>query len=159
MQLSKNFTLAEMCHSPTAIRLGINNKIPPESSESSIHDQNIIRALKTVCKEILQPVRDHYGIPFRPSSGYRCLALNRALKSKDSSQHVLGQAVDFEVPTITNIDLALWIDSNLKFDQLILEHYVPGDDKSGWVHCSIIGGNRQNVMTYSNGTFKKGLVG
>ncbi len=150
MMLSKNFSLAEMCHSATAIRLGIDN---------TTKDENTIKALRAVCQGILQPVRDHYGIPFRPSSGFRCLELNRALKSKDSSQHILGQAVDFEVPTVSNIDLALWIDNHLFFDQLILENYVSGDENSGWVHCSIIGENRREVLTYSGGKFKKGLVG
>ena len=62
MELSKNFTLAELCKSQTATRHNINN-IPT--------DQMIINNLIAVSNNILQPIRDNYGIPFSPNSGYR----------------------------------------------------------------------------------------
>ena len=37
------------------------------------------------------------------------------------------------------------------FDQVILEHYTPGEPNSGWVHCSVTGGtNRQARLTIGN---------
>ena len=81
-------------------------------------------------------VRDYYNIPFSPNSGFQSLALNRLLGSKDTSQHVLGQAVDMKVPTINNFELMEFISSNLNFDQVILEFYNEDDPKSGWVHVS-----------------------
>ena len=155
MRLSDHFTLEEMCKSATAVRQGIDN-LPAQDTPDG---QAIIEALTQVCLNILEPVRTHFGIPFSPSSGYRCLELNRALKSKDTPQHVKGQAVDFELPGIANFDLAEWIRENQTFDQLILEFYTPGEPNSGWVHCSFIeDDNRGSVLTIGKqGTFE-GLV-
>jgi len=150
MQLSEHFTLAELTRSDMAKRLGIANQ--PGERE--------IRCLKQVSENILEPVRAHFKAPFMPNSGYRSQALNRALKSKDTSQHILGQAVDLELPHVSNFDLAFWIYKNLMFDQLILEFYEPEDPKSGWVHCSYVpNGCRRECLTYSGGTFTPGLIG
>lgn len=138
MNLSPHFTLAELIHSDKAIALGIDNTPSAE----------VIERLKIVCCRILEPVRDHYGIVFRPNSGYRCPALNAALNGSKTSQHMNGQAVDFEVPGVNNYDLARWIEINLVYDQLILENYTRGLPSSGWVHCSIVAGkNRMECLT------------
>jgi len=125
MNLSEHFTLHELSKSQTAERLQIRN------------DEDI-RSLILVCENILEPVRVNYGIPFAPSSGFRCPDLNQAIGSSDTSQHTLGRAVDFEIPTIPNKDVALWIMDNCEFDQLILEFYKDDDPSSGWVHCSYV---------------------
>jgi zinc D-Ala-D-Ala carboxypeptidase len=126
MMLSKHFSLAELTKSSTATRRGIDND--PDSTAR----ENLI----VLCSEILEPVREHYGVPFVPNSGFRCLELNRAIGSSDSSQHVTGNAVDFEVPGVDNKEVALWVKENCDFDQLILEFYKEGEPTSGWVHCS-----------------------
>ena len=126
MRLSKHFTLQELIKSSTAERRGIKNV--PERAE--------IESLRLVCDNILEPVRQHFGVPMVPSSGYRCLELNRAIGSGDTSQHVKGQAVDFEIPGLANQVLANWIMENVDYDQLILEFYRQEDPNSGWVHCS-----------------------
>jgi len=104
---------------------------------------------------VLEPVREHYGIPFIPSSGYRCLELNRAIGSSDRSQHTTGEAVDFEVPGISNKEVALWVKENCQFDQLILEFFKEADPSSGWVHCSHIleGDNRQSARIFDGHTW------
>lgn len=148
MELSPHFALVELTHSDKAIELGIDNT-PSEE---------VIERLKIVCCRILEPVRDHYGIPFKPNSGYRCPALNDALCGSKTSQHMTGQAVDFEVPGIANYDLALWISTNLIYDQLILENYTQGVPNSGWVHCSIVSGkNRMQCLTINKGVRQNGL--
>ena len=126
MQLSDHFTLSELTKSSTAERRGIDNEPGPSEIENLI----------LVCDQILEPVRNHYGIPFAPNSGFRGLELNQAIGSSDTSQHVKGEAVDFEVPGIPNKDVALWVMENCEFDQLILEFYKEGIPDSGWVHCS-----------------------
>jgi zinc D-Ala-D-Ala carboxypeptidase len=126
MMLSKHFSLSELTKSDTATRKGIDNT--PNDQE--------VENLIVLCNEILEPVREHYGIPFAPNSGFRCLELNRALGSSDKSQHVSGNAVDFEVPGVDNREVALWVMENCDFDQLILEFYKEGKPSSGWVHCS-----------------------
>ena len=126
MQLSDHFTLSELTKSSTAERRGIDNEPGPSEIENLI----------LVCDQILEPVRNHYGIPFAPNSGFRGLELNQAIGSSNTSQHVKGEAVDFEVPGIPNKDVALWVMENCEFDQLILEFYKEGIPDSGWVHCS-----------------------
>lgn len=145
-KLSKNFWLRELVKSSTATRLGIDNW-PTEQ----ITVDNLIK----VVHNTVQPVRDHYGVPFTPNSGFRCLQLNRVLKSKDTSQHISGLAVDIEVPGISNYDLAEWIVNNCEFDQLILEFYYPGHPTSGWVHVSYVDPSvncKQVLMINKNGT-------
>ena len=128
MKLSKHFSLSELTKSSTAERKGIANE----------PDEDAVENLLVRCSEILEPVREHYGIPFAPNSGFRCLDLNRAIGSSDKSQHVTGQAVDFEIPGVDNKDVALWVMDNCDFDQLILEFYKEGEPTSGWVHCSYV---------------------
>lgn len=150
VRLSKHFTLREMCRSETATRLGIYNW--PENAD-------VISNLERVARKILEPVRTEYGVPFAPNSGYRSLNLNRAIGSRDTSQHVRGQAVDFEVPGVPNYDLARWCEANLpEFDQLILEFYTSGQPTSGWVHCSIKErDNRRQVLTIGRSGVLTGL--
>ena len=150
-KLSKNFWLRELTKSSTATRLGINNW--PD-------DQQIVDNLTKVVYNIVQPVRDHFGVAFSPESGYRCLALNRALKSDDTSKHVTGQAVDIEVPGISNYDLAAWIKDSCDFDQLLLEFYYPGKPTSGWVHISFVDAlvNRKQILTINDTGTYKGLL-
>jgi len=151
--LSEHFTLEELCRSQVAARHGIDNTLREP------RDAAIIKNLTRVCEQILEPVRRHFGRPFTPSSGYRCLALNRQLKSSDSSQHIKGEAADFEVPGVSNADLATWIYENLTYDQLILEFYMPGDPTSGWVHCSVSGAsNRRVELTINSRGVMTGLV-
>ena len=126
MMLSAHFSLSELTKSETATRKGIDNT--PNGTE--------VESLILLCDNILEPVREHYGIPFVPNSGYRGLDLNREIGSSDKSQHVTGNAVDFEVPGFDNKEVALWVMENCDFDQLILEFYKEGEPTSGWVHCS-----------------------
>lgn len=149
MNLSTHFTLSELTKSQIASRLGIENT--PSDYE--------ISSLILVCEKILEPVREHYGIPFSPSSGYRSADLCTAIGSKPTSQHAYGEAVDFEVPSIDNRTLAIWINENLEFDQLILECYKQGEPNSGWVHCSYNDqSNRKEVLTYSKGIYSRGIL-
>ncbi len=86
MILTEHFTLEELTKSDTASRKGIENE----------PDAEAIKNLIAVSTMILEKVRNHYGIPFSPNSGFRCLKLNREIGSSDKSQHVEGKAVDFE---------------------------------------------------------------
>lgn len=65
--------------------------------------------------------------------GYRCLALNRKLNSKDSSQHRTGNAADLIIPGIPLKDVYEYIRVKLPYDQLLFE-----TDKKGtqWIHVS-----------------------
>ena len=123
MNLTKNFTLQEMYKSTTAIRLGIDN------TPSDIAVNN----LTLLCKNVLQPLRDHIGESIRVSSGYRSPALNKKIGGSKSSQHCLGQAADISCGERT-AELYEYIKNNLIFDQIIWEF---GDDHNpDWVHVS-----------------------
>jgi zinc D-Ala-D-Ala carboxypeptidase len=148
MKLSPHFSLEELVKSQTAVRKGIPNT-PSEGH---------IEALTNLCMNVLEPVRTHYSIPYSPSSGYRSPELCIAIGSSIESQHAKGEAADFEVPSVSNLEVASWIVDNLDFDQLILEHYEGGN--TGWIHCSYkLEGNRNEVLTYdSKRGYRKGLV-
>lgn len=149
MQLSNNFSLRELTKSQTATRMGIDNTPNEEQTEN----------LRRVCKDILQPVRDHFGIPFAPSSGFRSVALCEAIGSSATSQHAKGEAVDFEVPGHDNLYIAEWVRDNLVFDQLILEFYTPGDPSSGWIHCSVTEENNRNqCLSFDGKQYAYGLT-
>jgi zinc D-Ala-D-Ala carboxypeptidase len=138
MNLTANFTLAEMCKSETALRNDMEN-IPGEQE---------IAALKLLCEKVLQPVRDHYGKGVKVNSGFRHPDVNQKVGGSRNSDHCRGQASDIEIPGVANAELAEWIRDNLEFRQLILEFYTPGIPDSGWVHVSYVADdNKKQVMT------------
>lgn len=103
-----------------------------------IAEDLLLPKLKALCLNVLEPVRKHFGRPVIINSGYRSPAINSKVGGSSTSQHMLGEAVDFEIPGIDNRDIAEWISQNIAFDQLILEFYEPGNPSSGWVHCSYV---------------------
>ncbi len=148
-KLTQHFTLNELIRSSKASELGIDNT-PPEP---------VLSNLIYLCTHILEPVREHFKKPVRINSGYRSLALNAAINGSQASQHMTGQAVDFEIDGLANYDLALWISTNLTFDQLILENYVSGKPNSGWVHCSRKADqNRMQLLTINGKNKQIGLI-
>ena len=126
MQLSKNLSLSEMVISNEAKRRGIVN------TPTDLHLAN----MKKIAENIFQPIREHFNVPIRISSGYRSLALNKAIKGSATSQHCSGEAmdIDMDATSISNAAIFNYIKDNLNFDQLIWEF---GTDKNpDWVHVS-----------------------
>jgi len=147
MQLSKHFTLEEFEKSMTAVRKGIENKAGAGE----------IKNLTDLCYGVLEPVRAKFDKPITITSGYRSPELCEAIGSKKTSQHTLGECSDFEIAGVSNLEVALWIQGNTDFDQLILEYYT-GEANSGWIHCSFKeGSNRKQVLTYDGSSYKNGL--
>ncbi len=146
--VSKNFQLYELTKSDLASRQGIPNNF-------SSADE--LRCAVYLCRNVMRPVREKFG-RYTPNSVYRSQPLERALKGKpagwaSASQHVKGQACDIEVLSVTNMQLAIWVRDNLKFDQLILECYSADEGpNSGWVHVSLLppgyGKNRKSILSY-----------
>lgn len=138
MNLSKNFSLAEMTKSETALRHDMDNT--PGEAE--------IAALKLLCEKVLQPIRDHYGKGVKVNSGFRHPEVNAKVGGSKTSDHCRGQAADIEIPGVANAELAKWIVDNLDFRQVILEFYTPGIPDSGWVHVSYVAeDNKKQVLT------------
>lgn len=84
MNLTPNFSLAELIHSDTATRLGIDNSPSDE----------ILDNLHTLASG-LERVRTFLQKPIRINSGYRCPKLNAAVKGAKESAHLRGLAADF----------------------------------------------------------------
>lgn len=149
MKLSNYVSLAEVTKSDTATRRGISNEPTPEHLEN----------LKTICVEVFDKVRTHFGVPLFISSGYRSEALNKAIKGSKTSDHSLGRALDldqdFRGNGVTNMEVFEFIKDNLEFDQLIYEF---GTTKNpDWVHVGYRkGANRKQVLVaYKEGTKTK----
>lgn len=114
-----------------------------------------LRSAVFLARTVLQPLRDTFG-PFTPNSVYRCPELNKAVGGSPKSQHMLGQAADIEIPKLTNYELAEFVSKNMHFDQVILEKYIKGEPRSGWVHISRVPqNNRFEVLSYTRNSDKK----
>ena len=136
------FTIDELCHSDTAIALGIENK-PNEEIKSH---------LVQLVEELLDPLREAWGSGIKVTSGYRCARLNKALKgSSPTSAHLAGFAADL-VPI--NGDIAgfkkftvRWLkENNIQFDQCLLETNGKG---SQWLHLGLFnlaGQQRKQIL-------------
>ncbi len=126
MQLSKNFSLAELTESQTGRRHNIKEQFNPP--------QEVITNLKELCEKVLQPIRDKVGA-IKVSSGYRSPQVNKIVGGATSSQHLTGEAVDISGINISNAELFKAIkDSNLPYDQLLWEYGTKSNP--AWVHVS-----------------------
>ena len=125
MKLSENFTLEELIRSNTAERMGIDN-VPK--------DEKVVENLRSLCLEVLQPLRDYVGAPVHINSGYRCPELNMAVGGVKNSQHCRGEAADIQIVSPKQgREWAAWIEDNCRFDQMLLERNKNG---AVWLHVS-----------------------
>lgn len=131
MRLSDHFSLAELCASQTAARLGIDNT-PPAS---------IVDALRKTAR-LLEQVRALLGKPILVSSGYRAPQVNRAVRGAANSAHMLGCAADFACPAFGSpLEVCREIaQSDIAYDQLIHEFRA-------WVHIAWSPQPRRMVLT------------
>lgn len=89
--------------------------------------QACVASYRSLCANILEPIRLHLGQPLRITSGYRTPASNAAAGGVPISQHCATDqfcAADWWVPTADMRQVFDWVrlESGLIFDQLILEH-------------------------------------
>jgi len=136
MQISPHFTLIQLVRSETAEAHGIDNAAPP----------GLIDNLRRLA-EGLEQVQALLGHPLKVSSGYRCPELNAVVGGSPTSQHVLGEAADFDCPEFgTPLEVAREIAaSDIRFDQVILEY-------TRWVHISFSASPRSRLLTINNAT-------
>ena len=140
-KLSPHFRLREFERSQIANRFDIDN---------TVQEKQIYNNLILLCENVLEPIRKHYGVPISPTSGYRCLELNRKLRSSDKSQHIKGQATDIELSIVSNYELGVWIKDNLEYDTVLLEFFKKDVPSSGWIHVSYISkeNNRKRALKF-----------
>jgi hypothetical protein len=134
MQISPHFTLLQLVRSETADARGIDNAAPPE----------LIGNLTRLAQG-LEQVRALLGHPLAISSAYRCPELNAIIGGAPASQHVLGEAADFDCPEFgTPLEVALAIAaSDIRYDQVILEY-------ARWVHISFSAAPRNRLLTINS---------
>ena len=138
MNLTTNFSLAEMIRSDTALRLDLPNTPSQEQ----------ITNMQELAFNVLQKVRDHFAKGVKVNSGFRHPDVNAKVGGSKTSDHCKGMAADIEIPGVANAELAQWIVDNLNFRQVILEFYTPGIPDSGWVHVSYNpSDNKKQVLT------------
>ena len=146
MKLTDHFTLAELCHSQTADRLGLDNTPPPDiipRLAATAHGLEMIRALVQCPINISSGYRSEPLEKALTYSAYqnRCrlrgIAINKASWDEyfASKQHPKGQAADITAPWFGPPKrlMAAIIKAALPFDQCILEFASQG---GGWVHVS-----------------------
>ena len=143
MQITEHFSLAEVMRSSYADRHDLDNTPPQDIIDG---------AIRPLLENVAEKVRDRFG-PFRPTSVYRSPEVNKGIGGSERSQHCKGEAMDFEVQGVDNLELAKWVRDNLEFDQLISEYYEAGKPSSGWVHVSFkaSGENRMQSLTKRRG--------
>ena len=138
MKLSPHLDLSEVIRSDSAKRNGISN-MPTEE-----HIANFM----LLAEKIFEPIREHFCVPIRISSGYRSKELNAKIGGSATSQHCKGQAVDLDMDGstngVSNADVFNYIKDNLPFDQLIWE--FGNEDNPDWVHVSYVPNGRKQIL-------------
>lgn len=116
MQLTENFKREEF-----------------ERDGCAMPDEEVVAAYRTLCSELLEPIRASFREPLYVTSGYRSLEVNQRIGGAPGSQHIATgnqAAADFYLESHRAHGQALfdWIRmSQLPFDQVILEHGKYGD--------------------------------
>ena len=138
MNLSKNFTLAELTKTST----GLPNALPNDLEAN----------IQSLVDNLLQPARDALGV-IQVTSCYRSIEVNKAIGGSSTSQHCLGQAADLKFKGGNDV-LFNWLKDNTDFDQLIWEFGT--DDEPSWVHISYSPRHRKQILkaTKHNGKTK-----
>ena len=144
MKLSEHLDLSEIIRSDSAKRNGISNMPTPDHIEN----------FKILATKVFEPIREHFGVPIRISSGYRSAELNKCIGGSATSQHSTGEAIDIDQDgtTITNKQVFDYIKDNLAFDQLINEFNY------AWVHVSYKANGKQRgeiLEAYKEGKITK----
>ncbi len=132
--MGKYFTISEFVRSETAEKRGIDNKLPKE----------LLPNVQALIDKVLDPLREAWGKPIIVTSGYRCPALNNAVRGSATSQHMSGQAADITAGSRKENKRLFYLiqELGIDFDQLI-------DEKGfSWVHVSYReGNNRKQILS------------
>ena len=138
MQLSPHFALEELTITDHRDMLDENIKLAQE--------EPTLTSLKKVANDLLEPVRTKFGAPVHVHSGFRYPALNSVVGGSSTSQHMVGEAVDFLIEGYSDIQGKVEVMTKiikempeLQFGQLLIE--------AGCLHISL--GTKKQVAFYS----------
>ena len=134
----KYFSIKELTKSETATKKGIDNT--PNAEQ--------IKNMETLIKNLLDPIREQWGAAIYVTSGFRSIALNKAVGGVANSHHLGGYAADLTVKSQAG-NKALFDmirRSKLKWTQLISEKTT--SQGCGWVHISYVPSNLKNQVLW-----------
>lgn len=145
-QLSANYTLADLTTNTAVSQYKLQD-------QQGFTMQQLACNLKHVANNALEIIKAQYPSMI-VTSGFR--------RGSGSSQHLKGQAIDMQFPGSSKsdyYDIAKWIQTNVPFDQLLLEWKSTGS-KNPWIHLSLTeGSNRYQTLTlWNHKTYSTGLV-
>ncbi len=133
--MTLNFKISELIYSDTAIKHNINN----------MPDINSLDCMLDLIHYCLQPIREKIKKPMIITSGYRCPDVNRLVGGKSNSQHLKGQAADFQIRGMSPAEIIQRIYTmGIEYDQLINEY-------NGWVHISFVKGKNRRQPPFKIG--------
>ena len=135
MNLSRNFTLAELTRTST----GLPNYPGPVIEAS----------LGALCVGCLEPIREILGVPMHVNSGYRSATVNVAIGGAKGSQHMLGEACDFTAPSYPGNmrDAMTALVAAVKDGRLVVDQMIYYS--SGFIHVSYRRGTNRNQLLRS----------
>lgn len=117
MNLSKNFTLAELTASQTAKKHKIKNEPNAEQLEN----------LRYLVTAILQPLRDALGVPIKIASGFRSLEVNRKVGGELKSYHLCQGYYAAADITAKGVSLEAMMDQIIALDLPVEEAIIEYD--------------------------------
>lgn len=136
MQLSKNFTLADLTVT------GARDKetgLPLDNTPDDAQIENLRRLAETV----LEPLLAEYPHA-HVNSAFRSPEVNTAIGGSKTSEHMNGNAADITVRGVSPIDVAKWaVEAIPDYDQVICEW--------GWTHIGLRDTPRHQQMTAKKG--------
>ena len=129
VMLSTHVSVATFTKSTTAPQLGIDNGLP----------EDLLARAQGYCTNLFEKMRTTLGDqPINVHSGFRCLALNTALKGSPTSDHMVANAMDFDCNNRMTLPQAfkMILQSDLKWKQFMLEGVTAANPKGGWLHIA-----------------------
>ena len=132
----KYFSIKKLTTSETATKKGIDNT--PNAGQ--------VKNLEALIDNLLDPIREQWGAAIYVTSGFRSVALNKAVGGVANSHHLGGYAADLTVKSQAgNKALFEMIRcSDLRWTQLISEKTT--SQGCGWVHISYVPSNLKNQV-------------
>ena len=137
LKLTDHFSLSEMCSTSV------------QTADHNLPSQEVITNLRRLCGW-MENLRSRVATPIFINSGYRSVAVNKAVGGVATSNHLTGCAADIRCTGLEQaIRYAAYLldiskESGEEFDEVLIEHR----HKTGnyWVHFGVrASGNRHKV--------------
>lgn len=140
------FTISELCCSSSYPKLV---QIPKEGSTEYNNIMNLINKL-------LNPLRERLGKPIKVTSGYRPLALNKAVGGAPNSNHTTGCAADIHTGNDSSDNVSIvtaLLSLNIPYDEVIVEGASFNNSgelvSAKWIHVALRQNNNRRKFIYT----------